>query len=146
MEIYPETSPTTKHCGCNISWFSEITDITNTVTQMPNAVFGKWTCRPAMFVDFLQCSKNIIWNMWTLTYINMFVSAYMYSINFLDSSSRNIFLNLHPAWKVRFSMPDRFDCSISCKSTGTLHLIQVSAIILLEDSFTTFTISHIIYN
>ena len=56
MEIYPATSPNTKHCVCYTSWFSKITDITSTVTEMPNPVFGKWTCRPVMFVDFfLQC-------------------------------------------------------------------------------------------
>jgi len=46
------TSPNTKHCVCNTSWFSKITDITNTATEIPNTVCGQWTCRPVMFVDF----------------------------------------------------------------------------------------------
>ena len=52
MEIYPATSLNTKHCVYNTISFSKITDITNTVTEMPNTVFGKWTCRPVTFVDF----------------------------------------------------------------------------------------------
>ena len=56
MEIYPATSLNTKHCVYNTISFSKITDITNTVTEMPNTVFGKWTCRPVTFVDFLQCN------------------------------------------------------------------------------------------
>ena len=54
MEIYPATSLNTKHCVYNTISFSKIIYITNTVTEMPNTVFGKWTCRPVTFVDFLQ--------------------------------------------------------------------------------------------
>jgi len=65
MKIYPETNPNTKHCVCNTSWFSKITDIANTVTEMPNMACGKWTCRPAMFVDFLQWYCTVLYCMYT---------------------------------------------------------------------------------